>query len=114
MVMVVTADMGMVTVAMAITVMAGTAIEVTTTVTAATMVIPPIGTTITGIMATIMVTVAGGAGVGMVMELEPAGLGRHTATDGFAIKRAVHLFIKRPQDEPPGAVFLGVGLLSTV
>jgi hypothetical protein len=31
-------------------------------------------------------TVGGGAGVGMVMALEPAGHGRHMATGGFATK----------------------------
>jgi hypothetical protein len=63
-------------VVMAITVTADMVMEATVTV------ITPIGTTITGTMA----TVGGGAGVGTVMALEPAGPGRHMAIGGFAIK----------------------------
>jgi hypothetical protein len=66
--------------------MADMAMEVTVTVMAITTVITPIGTTTTGTMATGMATVGGGAGVGMVMALEPAGPGRHMAIGGFAIK----------------------------
>jgi hypothetical protein len=69
-----------VTVVMAITATADMVMEATVTV------ITPIGTTITGTMATGMATVGGGAGVGTVMALEPAGPGRHMAIGGFAIK----------------------------
>jgi hypothetical protein len=75
--------------AMAITVTEGMAMEVTVTVMAImaiTTVITPIGTTITGTIITGMATVGGGAGAGMAMGLEPAGLGRRMAIGGFATK----------------------------
>jgi hypothetical protein len=76
------------------------AMEVTVTVMAATTVIMAMdigttGTMVTGV-ATDMATVGGGAGVGMVMGLEPAGPGRHMAIGGFATESRI---VKRPQDE---------------
>jgi hypothetical protein len=54
-----------------------------------------------------MATVGGGAGVGMVMGLEPAGPGRHMGIGGFATD---HLQIAKSPDAPKQPGFFLRGL----
>jgi hypothetical protein len=107
--MVVTAAMVMVVMADMVTVMATMVVTEDITATAdmvmVATVITPTGTIITGTMVMAMATADGGAGVGTVMESEPAGPGRPMGIGGFATEHRPRR-ARSPGLQTTGASFL--------